>query len=126
MENLLPNSRRPDVSFHQSGRIDITAHVAKLLHLQQGDVIGVMLSGGEYMLYVRLRDNERVGRHEGQVFPTNRGKRHTNNFRAYSRRMCQAMIHAAGVSGTARLPVGTPLSINDTTAIPIIYKYNLQ
>ena len=129
MDTLLPNSRRPDVTFYPDGRIDITAHVAKILHMQQGDVIDIVLAGAEYLLYVRLRSNECVGRHEAQVYPSKRGKHKANNFRAYSKTICRAIRKAATVPGgfsagensPLRLPAGTPITYGTAgTAIPLI------
>ena len=91
MTSLLPNSRRPDVIFHPNGRIDITARIAKVLQLQNGDVIDVAVSYEEYLLYVRLRATKCVGRHEATVHPTNKGKHRNNNFRAYSQRLCKSI-----------------------------------
>lgn len=104
MISLLPNSRRPDVSFYQDGRIDITARIAKMLHLQAGDVIDIAAEGGEFYLYVRLQASECTGRHEAQVFATKRG----NNFRAHSVKLCRTMFSIVGTS-PARLPAGSPV-----------------
>lgn len=124
MTSLLPNTRRPDIIFHPNGRIDITARIAKMLNLQGGDVIDVALSNGEYLLYVRLRATECVGRHDATVHPTNKGKRRNNNFRAYSRRLCKAMrsaISGLSTEKSLRLPAGTPVLIEQNlTAIPLI------
>ncbi len=124
MTSLLPNSRRPDVTFHANGRIDITARIAKMLHLQDGDVLDVATSGEEYLLYVRLRSDERNGRHEATAYPTKRGKNKSNNFRAYSSHLCKAISKAVfGVYGhhSARLIAGSPVLYGPNgTAIPLI------
>lgn len=121
MTSLLPNSRRPDVSFHPNGRIDITARIAKMLHLEQGDVIDVAVGNEEYLLYVRLRSEQCVGRHEAQVYPTNRGGK-SRNFRANSRHICSAIIKASNCDNkAARLPAGSPIIYGPNgTAIPLI------
>jgi hypothetical protein len=109
MTSLIPNTRRPDISFHPDGRIDITARIAKLLQLEDGDVIDVAKSFDEYLLYVQLRADKCEGRHEATVHPTNKGKRSSNNFRAHSRRLCQSMRVASGGSPAdepLRLPAG--------------------
>ena len=41
MKSILPNSRKHDISFHASGKIDISAHIAKKLSLAPGDVIDI-------------------------------------------------------------------------------------
>ena len=129
MTSLLPNSRRPDVTFYPDGRIDITARIAKILELQSGDVIDVAAHYGEYLLYVRLRASGCVGRHEAQVYPSKRGKYKANNFRAYSKTICCAIRKAAtvpgcktaGESNPLRLPAGTHVTFGIYgTAIPLI------
>lgn len=124
MTSLLPNTRRPDVTFHPNGRIDITARIAKMLHLQRGDVIDVALSSGEYLLYVRLRNSQCTGRHEAAAMPTNKGKRENNNFRAYSSRLCKAVcneVFGADYCGTAKFPAGHPIVFGPNgTGVPII------
>lgn len=123
MTSLLPNSRRPDVSFYPDGRIDITARIAKMLELQSGDVIDVAAHYGEYLLYVRLRASECVGRHEAQVYPTKKGKRPSHNFRAYSHSLNQELLKVVyGKSSmAARLPAGTPVTFGIYgVAVPLI------
>jgi len=124
MISLLPNTRRPDVTFHPNGRIDITARIAKMLHMQRGDVIDVALSGGEYMLYVRMRHSQCTGRHEAAVMPTNKGKRENNNFRAYSTRLCKAVykeVFGNDYNGIAKFPAGHPTVFGPNgTGVPII------
>ena len=124
MTSLLPNSRRPDVIFHPNGRIDITARIAKVLQLQNGDVIDVAVSYEEYFIYVRLRAAECVGRHEATVHPTNKGKHRNNNFRAYSHRLCKSIRNALNgfpAEKPLRLPAGSPVIFGPNgTAIPLI------
>ena len=123
MTTTLENTRRPDITFHGSGRIDITARVAKALSLHQGDVIDIAHDDGEYYLYVKHRNA--VGRHEAQCAPTYKG-RTCNNLRAHSRRLCQAVLKVNGNYTTARLPVGEPLQQQGLgTALPIIIKRNI-
>lgn len=129
MTPMLQNTRRHDITFHPSGRIDITARIAKILHLNAGDVIDVGVSGEEYLLYVRLRAAECVGRHEATVHPTNRGKHRANNFRAHSRHLCQAILKASGNAlgmKTLRIPAGNPVThAPNGTAIPLIIRHQL-
>lgn len=125
MQSLVPNSRRPDVTFYPYGRIDISSRVAVVLGLQRGDVIDVAEHKGEYLLYVRQRVEDVVGRHEASVFPSKKGKNHANNFRSYSRKLCEAIYNTSRQSlddyKKLRLPVGEPVTIeNYGTAIPII------
>lgn len=124
MTTLLPNTRRPDVSFYANGRIDITARVAKMLSLKENDVIDIALQGGEYLLYRKYKAESLIGRHEAQCHVTKkRGLFRSNNIRAYSKRLCAAMLKAAGTHPTARLPVGinTPLGHHGTAVTIIIH-----
>ncbi len=130
MTSLLPKSRRPDVTFHTDGRIDITARIARFLQLQRGDVIDIACHYGEYLLYVRLKNSQRVGRHEATVFPSNGGLRRSNNYRAHSKTLCEAIfkecsVPAGFVTGNKplRLPAGSPVIFGPNgTAIPLITK----
>lgn len=123
MTSLLDDSRKPDITFHSSGRIDITARVVKLLEICQGDVIDVMTDGLEYMLYVRHRAANISGAHEAQCYPTNRGRR-TRNFRCHSRRLCQTLIAKVKPSASElRLTAGELVNRPDLTCkvlVPLI------
>lgn len=123
MNYTLHITRRPDITFHSSGRIDITARVTKALALQPGDVIDIAHDTGEYYLYVKHRNA--VGRHEAQCAPTYKG--HTcNNMRAHSKLLCQAVLKVNGNYLEARLPVGEPINHPSLgKALPIIIKLNI-
>lgn len=119
MQSLLGNTRKADIIFYSSGRIDITARVVKALDLQPGDVIDVMCGKGEFYLY-RKYPAPTVGRHEGTAFPTNRKG---NHFRVQSKALCAAILQECGVSDKAKLCVGASVSITDQkNALPIITK----
>ena len=122
MQSILGNSRKPDIVFSSSGRIDITSNVARHLHLRRGDVVDILSDGYEYYLYVKLRAPV-GGRHEAMVFPTNsRG----NHFRASSRKLCAAILEASGENDKARLCIGVPVEDNlHGILLPIIIKYLL-
>ena len=64
MQSILGNTRKADITFYASGRIDISARVAKHLQLSRGDVLDIMIDQDEFYLYVRLRSPN--GRHEQQ------------------------------------------------------------
>lgn len=127
MNSILQNTRRPDISFYPDGRIDITARVAKILNLQEGDVIDIASDGKEYLLYRKLKASDIIGRHEGQCHKTKKSVKSCNNLRAYSKCLCAAMLNAAGSFKKACLPIGTEttLPMSDDKAVPIIYKHNL-
>ena len=121
---MLQNTRRPDVTFHSSGRIDITARIARSLSLSKGDVIDVATDGDEYLLYVRHRAADISGTHEARCWPTNNGKRHSNNFRCQSRRLCTTIINkVCPTTNVLRLPAGIVVkhaSIGYNDAVPLI------
>lgn len=114
-------SRKADITFWSSGRIEITARVSKNLRLSRGDVIDVVMDGDEYYLYVKFRAPV-VGRHEATVFPTNKDY---NYFRAYSKNLCSAVIMESGSEGCARLTIGDPVESVHGTLLPIILKMPL-
>ena len=47
MKSILPNSRKHDISFHASGKIDISAHIARKLSLAPGDIIDIAHENGD-------------------------------------------------------------------------------
>lgn len=119
MKSLLPNSRKHDISFHLSGKIDISAHIARSLSLAPGDVIDIAQESGEWYLYVKLRSGHYAGRHEGRVWATARGK---GTFRTCSTAITHAVLAAAGVTGRLRCPCGTEIERNNVKYITIIYR----
>ncbi len=119
MQSILGNTRKHDLAFHATGRIDIAAHVAKLLSLHHGDTIDIMVDGVEWYLYVRHR-HPNVGRHEGLVFRSNKKG---DNFRAYSKTLCAAVLSECKAEHRVKLYVGAPTGLGDYgTALPIIIK----
>lgn len=113
MKSILGNTtRRPDITFYRSGRIDITAHVARILGLREGDVIDIFMDpdSGEHMLYVCQHAADAPGRFEAQCRLTNKHKR-GHNFRCHSKRLCDAILNASNCDNIARLPIGTALDL---------------
>jgi len=122
MKSILPNSRKHDISFHASGKIDISAHIARKLALSPGDVIDIVQEQGEMYLYVKLRAGKYVGRHDGRVWATANGK---GTFRTHSKAITRAMLVAAGANGRLRCPCGTEIVRDNTKYITIIYHCSL-
>lgn len=120
MTSILGNTRRSDITFHPRGNIDITARVTKLLGLAVGDVVDIYNDGNEFYLYVKHRAGTVAGRHEATLYPTSRKVKRCNNLRCHSRRLCQAMQEACHASGVLKLPVGEPVNLRGTEALPII------
>lgn len=89
MEYLLRNvSRRPDITFYSSGRIDITSALADRLGLEHDDVIDIAVDGLEYYIYILVHSAK--GQYEGKCRSTKNGKRGPGrNFRAYSKTICR-------------------------------------
>lgn len=99
MRTILDITRRHDVTFFPSGKIDITARVARIMELQRGDVIDIAIDGDEYYLFVRHRAQNVVGCHQATVWPT---KERSHNFRCYSRRLCNAMLRTQSTGSEER------------------------
>lgn len=113
------------MTFNANGRIDITARVARIIGISTGDVIDVAVEGGEYYLYVVRKAEHCVGRHEGRCYPTKHG---SHNFRAYSKRLCQAVMRLSGATLVASLPAGESALILGGTrqAVILIVRSNLS
>ena len=122
MKSILPNSRKHDISFHASGKIDISAHIARKLSLCPGDVIDIAQENGEWYLYVKLRSGNYAGRHDGQVWATARGK---GTFRTWSKTMTRTVLAAAGADTRLRCPCGTEFERDNIKYITIIYRCSL-
>ncbi|MBR2747157.1 MAG: hypothetical protein IKD95_02210 [Bacteroidales bacterium] len=121
MESILGSrSRRPDIRFCSNGRIDISSRVVRALGIQEGDVLDILHDSDEYYLYVRLKAEETVGRHEARCVKTNPSIKRPHYFRAYSRTLCGAVLQAAGVTDRASLFAGDTVEVRQKKAIIII------
>ena len=49
MQSILGNTRKADITFYASGRIDISARVAKHLQLSRGDVLDIMIHQADFV-----------------------------------------------------------------------------
>lgn len=119
MKSILPNSRKHDIVFHASGKIDISAHVARSLSLAPGDVIDIAQEADEWYIYVKLRSGSYVGRHDGRVWSTAHGK---GTFRACCKAMTTALLATAGAYEVLRCPCGMELARDNKKYITIIYR----
>lgn len=124
MQSILGNTRKTDITFHVNGRIDISAHVSKVLSIRKGDVIDMLRDDDEIYLYVKYHA-PLVGRHEAACFPTCTRSLH---FRAWSQKLCRFIIRAGGSSlDKVKLGVGSPVELlNVGIALPIIYRHILN
>lgn len=118
LSSILGNTRRSDISFFSSGRIDITSHIVNALGIRKGDVLDIMHGDGEFYLYVAVNaDDISCGRHQAQCYPSKQGAKH---FRAYSRRLCSVMLRECGGDRRVSLAAGAIAYINGHKAIHII------
>lgn len=117
-KSILGNTRRADISFHASGKIDITSRIVNALGINQGDVIDIMTANGEFYLYVSAHAADICGRHEAQCYPSKRGGRH---FRTYCHRLCSAILsqHPTHTS-RLRFAAGEAVEVHGRKAITII------
>ena len=123
IRSILGNTRRADISFYPNGKIDISSRIVKTLSMEKGDVIDIMVDGREYYLYVSIHASVVFGRHEAQCYPTQRGSRH---FRAYSRRLCTAMMQATGINERVSFAAGEIVEMHGHKVLPIITRKNLR
>lgn len=125
MERLLgEKTRRPDITFYGGGRIDITSDIVRALGIQPGDVIDIARGKSDYYLYVRHRRADGLlGRHEAQCYPSKSG---SLNFRAYSKRICSAVLSVAGGSVARIMAGGCVESDNLGRAVILIPQHNLE
>jgi len=121
MITTLKSTRKPDITFYRGGRIDICSRLARQLNLEEGDVIDIASEKGEYLLFVRHKAENAIGRHEARVMAANKG---TNNLRTYSRRLSDAMFKVSRGSEeriALRLAAGLPTEIAEIgIAVPLI------
>lgn len=118
MHSIIGNTRRTDIVFHKSGRIDISALVAKEIGLKNGDVIDIMVDGVEWYIYIKHHSSS-IGRHRAAAFATNvRGK----NFRVWSKTLCNAVLKECNATDMVKLYTGMPKHFAFGIAIPIITK----
>lgn len=122
IRSILGNVRRADIAFFRNGRIDITSRIVKALGMAPGDVVDIMTCDGEYWLYVSVHGSESCGRYEAQCTPTKPGSR---NFRAWSRRLCNAIIGSDVHQQCVRFASGSVEEVNGHKAINIITRLNL-
>lgn len=122
MKSLNENTRKPDITFHASGKIDITSSVVLHLKLSAGDVIDILTNGEEFYLYVKHRE-PMVGMHKGTIRLSGRYGRFC---RAWSVRLCRVILEECKVNDVARLSVGEMITDDKYgNMLPIITKHPL-
>ena len=123
MTSLLKTSRKHDIAFYASGRIDISAHLARLLSLAPGDVVDIVEENREWYMCVKLRSGNYAGRHEGKVYATTR--RGKGTFRTWSRTFAAAALKASGQTARLRCPCGEVVERDGKVYVTIIYACSL-
>ena len=125
MKTLLGITRRPDLVVRRDGFIEIRARIVKQLAMREGDVIDVMVNKGEFLLFVRLQNEDAVGNHGGRVRSSHKCRYFSHNFRTWSKRLAEAIIEAAGWTGDKplRLAAGECVAMEEIgLAVPLITK----
>lgn len=123
MTTLLPSTRRPEITFHRSGRIDISSRVVKALGIADGDVLNIINKDSEFFLYVAVPAHKVNGCHSLMCHPSKKGGRH---MRTWSRKICDFILKHCCNTSVAALPVGEIVNISCFKAIQIITSNNLH
>ena len=120
-QKAIPISRRPDIRFSDTGRILISARVARILGLRKGKSINIATQGQEHYLFA---DDITTGRPQVHAYPTyTRGSTPGGTWRASSVRLARKVLALTGVSsGVVSLLCGEPVPIQGKTHIPLITK----
>lgn len=120
-------SRKVDLTIYRTGRINISAHVSKLLGLSVGDVLDMAIDKqeGEYYLFRRICADEAVGRHAGRCYPSSSRTPNNNCLRIYSREISDEIFNVVSPPNSEkviRLLCGCPTEMTELgiLAIPII------
>ncbi|MBE6336254.1 MAG: hypothetical protein E7066_06230 [Lentimicrobiaceae bacterium] len=122
MKSLLGNTRKPDLTFHSSGKIDITSSVVSCLRLSAGDTIDIMTDGEEFYLYVKHRA-PMASRCKGRV---HKSGMYGSHFRAWSVRLCKIILAECNANDIVRLSVGEKITDEKYgNMLPIITKHLL-
>lgn len=115
MQNLLQYTRRPDITFYPSGRILITARLAKLLEISPGDSINIALENREFLLHVIPKG---LGRRSAACYLSKKGGR---SLCCNSVSLCRAIFNYSNISPTkTSFLAGEKIIINNKSYIPII------
>ncbi len=119
MQNLLSHNRRPDLTFHKSGRIDISARVVGILNLRPGDVVSIARENDGFFLFIVARCDETAPHfsYSGRCFSANKA---SSSLRTQSRILCGEMLRASRRNKVAKLPVGDLVTTPVGMALPII------
>ncbi len=87
MKKVLKRLRRPDITFHANGKIEVMARLVKALGITPGTSIDIGYDGVEHYLYAIHHQGD--ARYEAGCWPSN-GK--GNNMRCSSVRLCRYVL----------------------------------
>jgi hypothetical protein len=118
---IIGATRRTGISFYADGRIDLSAHAARLLDIRPGDAINIATDGEEYYLFVAVHAPK--GRHHAQCRATARSGAH---YRFNSVQLARAMLAVCGGKEYAHLPLGDVTTVCGYKAVVIITHLNIQ
>lgn len=120
-EPLIAVTRHGDITFHSSGRIDLTAHVSRTLDIKPGDVLNIASHGTSFVelyLYVSRRVGDTVGRHSCTCRPAKSNGRY---LRFFSKRLATLILNATHSVQRVSLRVGVSTIVPGLgPALPII------
>lgn len=116
----MSKTRFPDITVNRNGRIDISARVAHILQLANGDILDISegVARGEVCISVRLRKQQALGRHRCRCYTPSRTGRGT--FRTWSKEIAAGLLAKVGNPDRASFLCGYPFDIDTDTYIPII------
>ncbi len=121
IRKIVAITRRGDVTFHADGRIDLTAHVSRLLQLRGGDVVNIASVDGspaEHYLYVVRRGSDTLGRHACTCQPAKGSGRY---LRLHSKPLASHMLAVCHATERATLCVGEAVTVEGLgPALPLI------
>ncbi|MGN0875347.1 MAG: hypothetical protein ACI4OZ_09195 [Akkermansia sp.] len=114
---LLGTARKADITFCHTGRIEISARLAGLLHIVPGSSIDIAVTPDrEYIIFARPKPlNAPQHSYKCRCTPTRKGY-HT--MRCSSIKLSRAILSLTGQTTKARLTVGEPTTYN---AYPAAY-----
>ena len=121
------STRKVDVTFHESGRIDLSARVCRCLSIASGDIIDVWMDmdSRELYLYVAKRRDERhntMASYRNEVKECKRGCKY---LRVQSKQIT-GFVNRLTHSRKSGLFVGNPTTVQHLgrLGVPLIYGNN--
>ena len=97
---ILTHSRKPDITFYNNGRIEVSRRLARILGIRKGDVLNLMQENNRHYLYLSSLAVWSNGSHEAACSPSAPGSRH---FRAHSVALARAAARVAAAEGCAKV-----------------------